>query len=138
MGADPELDAFVEDPTVDGFLDEAARRFSDSGLAYAWAKRGVIRAAARAAVTWGRRGGRVNSLSPGMIDTEMNRQEFDAQPVMRTMLEATPLGRFGDPREIASVVAFLLSDRASFLSGTDVLVDGGGLAGLRALLGQPK
>src|SRR5437763_15345985 len=59
LGPDPDLDAFVEDPMADGFLDGAAQRFDDSGLAYAWAKRGVTRAAARAAITWGRRGGRV-------------------------------------------------------------------------------
>ena len=133
MGLDPELEALVEDPRGDGFAERAAARLPDSGLAYAWAKRGVIRAAARAAVTWGRRGGRVNSLSPGLIDTGMGRQEFDAQPVMQVMLDATPLGRLGTPDEISEVVAFLLSDRASFVSGIDVLADGGGLEGLRAL-----
>ena len=61
---DPGLDSFVEDPLANAFLDRAGELFSDSGMAYAWAKRGVIRAAARAAVQWGRRGGRVNSVSP--------------------------------------------------------------------------
>ena len=133
MGPNPELDAFVEDPHATGFLDEAAARFDDSGLAYAWAKRGVIRAAARAAVAWGRRGGRVNSVSPGLIDTGMGRQEFEAQPIMQVMLDNTPVGRLGRAEEVAALVGFLVSDEASFISGIDILIDGGGLEGLRAL-----
>jgi len=115
------------------FLDRAAARFDDSGLAYAWAKRGVIRAAARAAVSWGRRGGRMNSLSPGLIDTGMGRQEFEAQPIMQVMLDNTPVGRLGQSEEVAALVAFLVSDDASFISGIDILIDGGGLEGLKAL-----
>src|SRR5207247_11264664 len=114
-------------------LDRVAARVDDSGLAYAWAKHGVIRAAARAALTWGRRGGRVNSVSPGLIDTGMGRQEFEAQPFMQVMLDNTPLGRLGEADEVAAVVAFLVSDDASFISGVDILVDGGGLEGLRTL-----
>jgi NAD(P)-dependent dehydrogenase (short-subunit alcohol dehydrogenase family) len=132
---DPDLEAFVADPMADGFLDQAAERFDDSGLAYAWAKRGVIRASARAAVTWGSLGGRVCSVSPGIIATDMGEQELAAQPVMQTMIDATPLGRVGRAEEVAAVVELLVSDAGSFVSGIDVLVDGGGLEGLRAQLG---
>jgi NAD(P)-dependent dehydrogenase (short-subunit alcohol dehydrogenase family) len=134
MARDDALDALVEDPLADGFVDRAAELVPDSGLAYAWAKRGVIRAAARAAVGWGRAGGRVNSVSPGMIDTPMNAQEFEQQPMMQVMLDRTPLARLGRPEELAAVAAFLVSDAASFVSGVDLLVDGGMLEGFRALM----
>ncbi len=131
-GIDAELQSLMSEPREPGFLDAAADRLPDSGLAYAWAKRGVIAVAARAAVEWGRRGGRVNSLAPGLIDTPMGRQEAEQQPIMKVMLDKTPLERLGQADEVAAVVAFLLSDAASFISGIDVLVDGGMLQGLIA------
>jgi NAD(P)-dependent dehydrogenase (short-subunit alcohol dehydrogenase family) len=72
-------------------------------------------------------------VSPGIIDTGMGRQEFDAQPVMQVMLDNTPAGRLGRPEEIAAVVAFLVSDDASFVTGIDILADGGCQEGMRTL-----
>ncbi len=129
---DADQDALIDDPLAPDFLDRAVAAFPDSGFAYALAKRGVIRAVARAAVGWGRRGGRVNSVAPGLIDTPMGRRELDGQPIMRQMLERTPLGRLGEPGEVAAVVAYLVSDAASFVSGIDVLVDGGMVQGMTA------
>jgi NAD(P)-dependent dehydrogenase (short-subunit alcohol dehydrogenase family) len=71
-----------------------------------------------------------------MIDTGMGRQEFDAQPIMQVMLDNTPAGRLGRAEEIGAVVGFLVSDAASFISGIDVLVDGGCVEGLRALMNR--
>jgi NAD(P)-dependent dehydrogenase (short-subunit alcohol dehydrogenase family) len=129
---DDDMEALLADPLAGDFLDRATTLVGgDSGFAYALAKVGVIRSAGRAAVGWGTRGGRVNSLSPGLIDTPMGRQELEHQPLMKDMLNQTPLGRLGDADEVAAVAAFLVSDAASFVSGIDVLVDGGQLQGTR-------
>ena len=66
---------------------------------------------------------RVNCVSPGCIDTEMN-AGYSADE-RRDLEERTPLGRFGTPEEIGKAVAFLASEKASFITGADLLVDGG-------------
>jgi len=79
----------------------------------------------RDAFEWGKKGARIVSLSPGLIATPMGALEFQNQPMKYDLLAATPLQREGTMLEIANVVEFLASDRASFISGTDILVDGG-------------
>ena len=123
---DDAQEALLADPLAPDFLDRAVALVGgESGFAYALAKVGVIRAAARASVRWAARGGRVTSLAPGLIDTPMGRQELEQQPVMQEMLTRVPAGRLGRPEEVAAVAAFLVSDAASFVNGIDVLVDGG-------------
>jgi NAD(P)-dependent dehydrogenase (short-subunit alcohol dehydrogenase family) len=100
-------------------------------MAYVWAKRGVQRLVQRDAIALGRRGARVCSLSPGIIDTPMGRQEAAARPTNDILVQHTPLGREGQPEEVAAAVAFLLSDEASFINGIDVPVDGGVVAAVR-------
>jgi len=135
--ATPELDETLDAAGVPDLvariraLDEG---LLDPGAAYGASKYGVIRMAEREAAAWGAAGGRVVSVSPGIIDTCMGRQEFAAQPFMATMIERSPLGRMGTDDEIAAVVSFLCSPAASFVTGTDVLVDGGSTQAVRALL----
>jgi NAD(P)-dependent dehydrogenase (short-subunit alcohol dehydrogenase family) len=107
-----------------GILDRIDELVTDSGIAYLFSKVGVQLEARRAAVRWAPLGGRVVSVSPGNIDTPMGRLELEHQPLMREAQAGHPLQRLGAAREIAAVVAFLVSDDASFVSGVDVLVDG--------------
>jgi NAD(P)-dependent dehydrogenase (short-subunit alcohol dehydrogenase family) len=97
------------------------------GGAYLLSKRGVQRLAVARAPAWGARGARLVSLSPGIIATEMGAQEMATHTTaMQAIVKATPVGaRMGRAEEIASVAAFLCSDGASFVSGVDLLVDGG-------------
>lgn len=106
--------------------------------AYPLSKRAVQLYAKAMSPAFGRMGARVVSLSPGIIDTEMGRQEDKAGPEMQRMISVTPLGRTGKAEEIASVVAFLVSPAASYISGTDILVDGGTIAGIEAAGGAMK
>jgi NAD(P)-dependent dehydrogenase (short-subunit alcohol dehydrogenase family) len=66
----------------------------------------------------------------------MGQQEFDQQPVMHTLLAKTPLKRQGTPEEIARAVDFLLSTNASFITGCDLLVDGGVTGVMKSSLAQ--
>jgi NAD(P)-dependent dehydrogenase (short-subunit alcohol dehydrogenase family) len=106
--------------------------------AYPMSKRAVQLYAEAMAPAFGKLGARINSLSPGMIDTEMGRLENSAGPEMAKMVAITPMERMGRASEIASAVAFLASPAASYVSGTDLLVDGGTVAGVAAVGGPTK
>lgn len=132
---DPTVEVALDEPLSATFIDDLRRvagpAIEESGVAYAWAKRGVQRLVGRVAIEWGQKGGRICSVSPGMIDTPQGRQEAAAQPFMAVLLERTPLSRQGTADEVAAVVSFLLSDEASFVTGIDVLVDGGVCAAVK-------
>ncbi|MER6158881.1 SDR family oxidoreductase [Streptomyces sp. NPDC001868] len=86
-----------------------------------------------AALAWNRRGARINSVSPGVIATAMSRTEAEGPSGARmlAMLEASGAGRTGTPAEIADAVAFLTGPESRYITGTDLLVDGGQAAWLR-------
>lgn len=95
---------------------------------YPLSKHALMAYCRRSAAAWGQRGARIVSLSPGLIATPMGALEFEKSPGKRKLFERSPLKREGTMLEIADAIEFLASDRASFISGTDLLVDGG-LAG---------
>jgi NAD(P)-dependent dehydrogenase (short-subunit alcohol dehydrogenase family) len=94
-------------------------------IAYAYSKWAMLSLVRRSAVDWGARGARIVSLSPGLIATTQGALEFEKSAGKRRMFQYSPLKREGTMLEIADAVEFLLSPRASFISGTDLLVDGG-------------
>lgn len=100
-------------------------------MAYVYSKWGILAYVRRNAAAWGAKGARIVSLSPGLIATTQGALEFEKSPGKKAMYEQTPLAREGTMLEIADAVEFLASERASFISGTDLLVDGG-LAGAMA------
>lgn len=96
--------------------------------AYAVSKRANRYQVQKAASLWGQKGARVVSVSPGIICTPMAEAEMQEQPQMQYLIEHGPVKRIGTPEDIAALVAFLQSEEASFITGADVLVDGGATA----------
>ena len=92
-------------------------------IAYGSSKAAVIFSTKTMAVELGKCGIRVNSVSPGFIDTDMWKNRDD--DVRDRIIARTPLGRQGTPKEVANVILFLASDMASYMTGQNLVVDGG-------------
>lgn len=98
--------------------------------AYA-ASKGAVQALTRAlAVEYASFGIRVNTVSPGFIETALTTRMRRNPHVNKALMERTPLRRFGTPDEVANVILFLASDDAAYVSGADIIVDGGTTAGV--------
>ena len=104
----------------------------NSGIAYVMSKRANQLRVRKAAIDWGKRGARINTISPGVVVTPLAYDEFRAAGKgYQKMIEASAMHRVGNPAEIANAAQFLLSDQASFITGTDLLVDGGTIAAIK-------
>lgn len=108
-------------------ISSIAGTVGHAGLpAYQASKAGIRLLTKNVAVTYARRGIRCNSIHPGLIRTQM----VEMQPAEATaaFLEATPLGRMGDPKDVAYAAVYLASDEATFVTGTEMYIDGGYVA----------
>jgi NAD(P)-dependent dehydrogenase (short-subunit alcohol dehydrogenase family) len=93
---------------------------------YTASKHAVLGLTKSAALEYAKSGIRINAIVPGIIETEMfERAAEDNKQTLESLESITPIGRTGDPQEIANAVVWLLSDKASFVLGHTLLVDGG-------------
>ena len=118
----------LDAPLAEGFLDSlhsALEGEIDPQSSYRISKYALNRMCRRLAFEWGLKGNRIVSLSPGLIATPMGAREFDNSPAKWELLKRTPLQRQGGLQEIADALEFLVSSKASFITGTDLLIDGG-------------
>ena len=115
--------AIVNMASVAGFIGSAG------AAAYCASKHGVIALTKTAALENARSGIRVNVVCPAVIETPMGERLWGAPEAKKFALGLHPIGRFGMPMEVAEAVVWMCSDRASFMTGQSLVLDGGFLAG---------
>ena len=93
--------------------------------AYSVSKAGIVMLSQQLATEWGPRGVRSNVVSPGLIRTPMSQPFYDAPGVLEARQALVPVRRIGTPADIANAVVFLASARASYVTGDEIVVDGG-------------
>ena len=131
--ASPELERHFATASRETLLThpELDLELSNPALAYSLSKRANILRVQAAARSWAEKGARINSISPGVIITPMIREELKSPSgsQVQTIIDSAPLRRGGTADEIANVVSFLASPQASYITGTDIVVDGGFIPG---------
>nr|WP_208301296.1 SDR family oxidoreductase [Mycobacterium sp. DL440] len=130
-----DLERHLATAPTDQLLDHSGIDLdsSNSAAAYTVAKRGNQLRVQAAAYAWGRNGARLNTISPGVISTPMGVQELagPAGTVIQTIIDSSGARRLGTPDDIAAAAAFLAGPDSTFITGTDLLVDGGAISGQR-------
>ena len=126
----PEQDRALATTPVDQLLALPMLQpdqMSDPLHAYQVSKRGNALRVMAEAVKWGRRGARINTISPGIIFTPLARDELTGPrgDGYRRMIELSPAGRGGTPDEVGHVGALLMGPDGAFITGSDILMDGG-------------
>ncbi len=129
----PQEDALLATTPAERLLELDLLRpanLRDTLHAYQMAKRCNVKRVMAEAVRWGRRGARINSISPGIIVTPLALDEFNGPrgDFYRNMFASCPAGRPGTADEIANVAELLMTDRGAFITGADFLADGGATA----------
>lgn len=108
------LDKAMPGQVVKGMVGYCSTKFGIRGLTHGGAKE------------FGPDNIRINSILPGVINTPLAAKAFKLAPeACKKAVDSIPLGRMAEPEEIANVVAFLSSDKASYVSGADIIIDGG-------------
>jgi NAD(P)-dependent dehydrogenase (short-subunit alcohol dehydrogenase family) len=106
--------------------------FAEESTVHYSASKGALVAMVRAAsLDLARHGIRINAVAPGMIRTRMAAPLTEDATAAADFLENVPLGRFGEPEDIAAVVRFLASEEAAYVTGTLLIADGGLTAGMK-------
>lgn len=120
-------DGLLENPLIEGNIDKLVAIINDDASnAYNFSKRGVHLLVKKYTNELGAKGVRILSVSPGVIMTPMAEKAAEAHPEqMQFLKDNTPVGRNGRPEDIVNAVELLMSEKASFINGTDILVDGG-------------
>ena len=125
-----EIEAMLEQGSGGSIINissNASLRGQPYNTAYAAAKSGVNLLTKSAAAEYGHKGIRINAVSPGVIRTPGVEKYFEEQPkIAEGLKQSAVMGRLGEPSEIAEAVCFFASDRASFITGQLLSVDGGG------------
>jgi NAD(P)-dependent dehydrogenase (short-subunit alcohol dehydrogenase family) len=111
--------SIVHVASISSYVPQAA-----SG-AYSVSKAGVVMLSRQLALEWGPRGVRSNVVSPGLIRTPMTRGIYQAQGVEEARRALVPRRRIGEPADIANAVVFLASERSDYITGEDIVIDGG-------------
>lgn len=120
-------------------LDDVLLRFGDknslteilkitetTSQAYGWSKLGVVMLTKKEASKWGDKSARIIAVSPGVIETPMVAKERKTNPeTIDKLVELSPVNRIGLPVDITNLIDFLISDNASFITGTEIVIDGG-------------
>ncbi len=115
--------AIVNMASINGLIGAAG------AAAYSASKHGVVGLTKAAALETARSRIRINAVCPAVIETPMGERLFGAPLIHKYVLSCHPIGRFGRPAEIAEAVVWMCSDRASFMTGQSLVLDGGFLAG---------
>ncbi|HWU31639.1 MAG TPA: SDR family oxidoreductase [Marmoricola sp.] len=102
-----------------------ARQPGTGLAAYCSAKAGLVMLSQVAALELGARGVRVNTISPGLVVTALTQPAMDIPGIREDYIENTPLGRSGEPREVAAIARFLLSDESAWITGENIDINGG-------------
>lgn len=118
---------------VEALMDtvHSVPNYDDRNKAYLIAKRANQVRVEYQSLAWAERGARLVTISPGLISTEMGLRELAENPPVAVILAGTPMQRIGTPEDIANVVEWVTGPAASYVTGTDLRVDGGTIAALR-------